>query len=113
MLNNILATALGMLMVASVRLPNLRVGVMLLAGLFLYDIFWVFASASVFGSNVMVAVAMHHAANPMAVAADAVNLHSDLVVATLELPAKLVIPSGPDGSVALGAPRSDPPPWPR
>ena len=42
--------------IAFVRLPSLKVSTMLLSGLLLYDVFWVFFSQYVFSANVMVKV---------------------------------------------------------
>lgn len=39
------------------RLPNIKIAAILMLGLFIYDIFWVFYSAPIFGSNVMISVA--------------------------------------------------------
>ena len=51
--------------IAFVRLPSLKVSTLLLSGLLLYDVFWVFFSQYVFSANVMVKVATRPAANPM------------------------------------------------
>jgi signal peptide peptidase-like protein 3 len=51
--------------IAFVRLPSLKVSTLLLTGLLLYDVFWVFFSKYVFSANVMVRVATRSAANPM------------------------------------------------
>merc|ERR1719157_172251 len=40
-----------------IGLSGIKVGAIMLIGLFFYDVFWVFGSKSVFGSNVMVSVA--------------------------------------------------------
>ena len=42
--------------IAFVRLPSLKVSTLLLSGLLLYDVFWVFFSKYVFNANVMVRV---------------------------------------------------------
>ena len=42
--------------IAFVRLPSLKVSTLLLSGLLLYDVFWVFFSQYVFSTNVMVKV---------------------------------------------------------
>lgn len=57
LLNNILAFALIIFFLTSVRLSSLKVASTLLVLAFFYDIFWVFLSSSIFGSNVMVKVA--------------------------------------------------------
>merc|ERR1719159_1978088 len=41
-----------------IGLNSVKTGAIMLIGLFFYDVFWVFGSKSVFGSNVMVSVAM-------------------------------------------------------
>eukprot|EP00177_Eucheuma_denticulatum_P004754 GFKZ01008640.1.p1 GENE.GFKZ01008640.1~~GFKZ01008640.1.p1 ORF type:complete len:377 (-),score=39.44 GFKZ01008640.1:1675-2805(-) len=55
--NNILACALGLSAIDLLAIPAFQVAAVLLSGLFFYDVFWVFGSKSVFGSNVMVSVA--------------------------------------------------------
>ena len=50
--------------IAFVRLPSLKVSTLLLSGLLLYDVFWVFFSQYVFSANVMVRVATRPADNP-------------------------------------------------
>jgi minor histocompatibility antigen H13 len=55
--NNILASSLGLTAIDILALGDFKSGAVLLSGLFIYDIFWVFGSKSVFGSNVMVSVA--------------------------------------------------------
>merc|ERR1719166_149246 len=51
--------------IAFVRLPSLKVSTLLLSGLLLYDVFWVFFSQYVFSANVMVKVATRPADNPV------------------------------------------------
>ena len=51
--------------IAFVRLPSLKVSTLLLSGLLLYDVFWVFFSQYVFNANVMVRVATRPAENPV------------------------------------------------
>lgn len=55
--NNILASALALSGVDMLAISEFQTAAILLSGLFVYDIFWVFGSKSVFGSNVMVSVA--------------------------------------------------------
>lgn len=55
--NNILACGLALSGIDLLAIPDFGTASILLAGLFVYDIFWVFGSKSVFGSNVMVSVA--------------------------------------------------------
>jgi len=42
--------------IAFVRLPSLKVSTLLLTGLLIYDVFWVFFSSYIFNANVMVKV---------------------------------------------------------
>ena len=42
--------------IAFVRLPSLKVSTLLLTGLLVYDVFWVFFSSYIFNANVMVKV---------------------------------------------------------
>lgn len=55
--NNFLAASLALAAVDFLAIPDFQSAAVLLCGLFFYDVFWVFGSKSVFGSNVMVAVA--------------------------------------------------------
>ncbi|ONK55523.1 uncharacterized protein A4U43_UnF2250 [Asparagus officinalis] len=54
---DILGIALIITVIQIVRIPNLKVGTVLLGCAFLYDIFWVFASKSLFHESVMIVVA--------------------------------------------------------
>lgn len=56
-LQDVLSVALCVLFLDTVHLPSLRVGAILLTVAFVYDVFFVYASPFVFGSNVMVDVA--------------------------------------------------------
>jgi hypothetical protein len=59
-LNNLLGFGLIVTFISCMKLPNIKVAFVLLLGLFIYDIFWVFFSENVpifNGENVMVAVA--------------------------------------------------------
>lgn len=55
--NNILASGLALSGIDMLAISDFQTAAILLSGLFFYDIFWVFGSKSVFGSNVMVSVA--------------------------------------------------------
>lgn len=46
--------------IAFVRLPSLKVSTLLLTGLLIYDVFWVFFSSYIFSANVMVKVNLPH-----------------------------------------------------
>lgn len=47
--------------IAFVRLPSLKVSTLLLTGLLIYDVFWVFFSSYIFNTNVMVKVSITYA----------------------------------------------------
>jgi len=81
--------------IAFVRLPSLKVSTLLLSGLLLYDVFWVFFSQYVFSANVMVKVATRPAENPMGMMARKVGWGGSLArtAPRLSLPGKLVFPS--------------------
>merc|ERR1719287_9436 len=55
--NNLFGCSFCLLGIRMISLSSIKVGAILLIGLFFYDVFWVFGSKSVFGSNVMVSVA--------------------------------------------------------
>lgn len=81
--------------IAFVRLPSLKVSTLLLTGLLIYDVFWVFFSSYIFSTNVMVKVATRPADNPVGVVARKLNLGGSLGkdAPKLNLPGKLVFPS--------------------
>lgn len=99
----LLMDALGMglcvAFIALVRLPSLKVSTMLLVGLLIYDVFWVFFSSYIFSANVMVKVATRPAENPVGLFAKKLHL-TGLVrdAPKLSLPAKLVFPSSQNSS---------------
>jgi signal peptide peptidase-like protein 3 len=61
----VIATGLCISFIALVRLPNLKVSALLLLGLVIYDVFWVYFSHYIFTTNVMVKVATREAENPV------------------------------------------------
>lgn len=80
--------------IAFVRLPSLKVSTLLLTGLLLYDVFWVFFSSYIFSTNVMVKVATRPAENPVGIVARKLNLGAYIKdTPKLNLPGKLVFPS--------------------
>jgi len=90
-LNNVLGMSLAVLFISMVRVPNLKTASLVLLCLFFYDIFWVFYSARIFGSNVMVSVATQKAENPVNVIAQQLNLPVvEAVSSQLDLPMKLI-----------------------
>uniref|UniRef100_A0A8C9VW18 Signal peptide peptidase 3 n=1 Tax=Scleropages formosus TaxID=113540 RepID=A0A8C9VW18_SCLFO len=95
LLMDALAMGLCVAMIAFVRLPSLKVSCLLLSGLLIYDVFWVFFSAYIFNSNVMVKVATQPADNPLDVLSRKLHLGPSMGrdVPRLSLPGKLVFPS--------------------
>ncbi|EEB14651.1 conserved hypothetical protein [Pediculus humanus corporis] len=94
----ILMDAMGMglcvAFIAFVRLPSLKVSTLLLTGLLIYDVFWVFFSSYIFNANVMVKVATRPAENPVGMVARRLHLGGVVKDAPkLSLPGKLVFPS--------------------
>jgi hypothetical protein len=85
----VLGIGYSVLALGFVKVPNLKISVLILTLLFIYDIFWVFYSANFFGTSVMVAVATKAATNPLHTVAGAVGLQ-DNVAAELQLPMKLI-----------------------
>merc|ERR1719356_1038733 len=84
--------------IAFVRLPSLKVSTLLLSGLLLYDVFWVFFSQYVFSANVMVRVATRPADNPVGIMARKFSIGGvggsvARNAPRLSLPGKLVFPS--------------------
>lgn len=80
--------------IAFVRLPSLKVSTLLLTGLLVYDVFWVFFSSYIFNTNVMVKVATRPAENPVGMVAKKLHLGGMVKEAPkLSLPGKLVFPS--------------------
>lgn len=59
MMNNVLGISFCVQAIKDISLGNYRNATILLGGLFVYDIFWVFYSESFFGDNVMVSVAQN------------------------------------------------------
>lgn len=94
LLNNVLGVSLCIAFVSHVRLPNIKVCSLVLVGLFVYDIFWVFFSEQLFGSNVMVTVATRQTSNPVHTVASSLNMQkfSEVVAKKLDLPLKLIFP---------------------
>ncbi|XP_057774354.1 signal peptide peptidase-like 1 [Salvia miltiorrhiza] len=107
-LNNLLGISLCIAFVSHVRLPNIKICAMLLACLFVYDVFWVFYSERFFGANVMVSVATQQASNPVHTVANSLNLPGlQLITRKLELPVKIVFPRNMLGSAVPGNNTSD------
>lgn len=100
--SSIVGAALVIALSSLIRLPSLRIAVVALVGLAVYDIIWVFISPAFTtgGKSVMVEVAVQQATNPVHTAAAAVaaatppswQLASLLPTAALSMPNKLEIP---------------------
>ncbi|XP_070571926.1 signal peptide peptidase-like 3 isoform X2 [Ptychodera flava] len=94
LLMDALAMGLCVTMIAFVRLPSLKISTLLLTGLLIYDVFWVFFSTYIFNANVMVKVATRPADNPVGIVARKLNIPGIAREAPqLSLPGKLVFPS--------------------
>ncbi|XP_031502134.1 signal peptide peptidase-like 1 [Nymphaea colorata] len=104
LLNNVLGISICIAFVSHVRLPNIKVCVLLLVCLFVYDIFWVFFSEMFFGANVMVSVATQQASNPVHTVADSLSLPGlQLIAKKLEMPVKIVFPRNLMGGIVPGS----------
>ncbi|EEF49094.1 signal peptide peptidase-like 1 [Ricinus communis] len=102
-LNNLLGISICVAFVSHVRLPNIKICAILLACLFVYDIFWVFFSERFFGANVMVSVATQQASNPVHTVANSLSLPGlQLITKKLELPVKIVFPRNLLGGAVPG-----------
>jgi signal peptide peptidase-like protein 3 len=89
---DVIATGLCISFIALVRLPNLKVSALLLLGLVIYDVFWVYFSHYIFTTNVMVRVATREAENPLTAIAKRLNFNQ-YHAPKLSLPGKIVFPS--------------------
>ncbi|KAI9992033.1 hypothetical protein PInf_017413 [Phytophthora infestans] len=69
-IQDFMALTVGLVFIDVVRLPNLRVATSLLTAAFIYDVFFVYISPLVFGSNVMVDVASGGASTRLSAVAD-------------------------------------------
>jgi signal peptide peptidase-like protein 3 len=92
---DVLGMGLCVAFIAFIRLPSLKVSTMLLVGLVVYDMFWVFFSSYVFSSNVMMKVATRTAENPVGALVRRFNIptYNGGNAPKLSLPGKLVFPS--------------------
>nr|CAB3267519.1 signal peptide peptidase-like 3 [Phallusia mammillata] len=93
LLMDALSMGLCVSMIALLRLPSLKVSCLLLSGLLIYDVFWVFFSSYIFNANVMVQVATAQAENPVGVLARKFNFAVAKDAPQLSLPGKLVFPN--------------------
>ncbi|KAL2726535.1 signal peptide peptidase-like 3 [Vespula squamosa] len=94
LLMDAMGMALCVAFIAFIRLPSLKVSTLLLTGLLIYDVFWVFFSSYIFSTNVMVKVATRPADNPVNLVAKRLHLGGVAREAPkLPLPGKLIFPS--------------------
>eukprot|EP00038_Savillea_parva_P002360 m.113711 g.113711 ORF g.113711 m.113711 type:complete len:389 (-) comp10812_c2_seq1:117-1283(-) len=93
LLLDLLGGGLCTFMLSAVRLPNLKIAFFLFSGLLLYDVFWVFFSARMFETNVMVSVATKHGVNPVQSIASTLSLPMARGLPELSIPAKIMFPS--------------------
>jgi len=92
--HNILGCSLCLSFISTLRFPSLKLAVICLTGLVIYDIYWVFFSEFFFKSNVMVEVATKAATNPVYDLGAALQLPLlQQVTQHVELPIKLLFPS--------------------
>lgn len=112
-LNNMIAAAMCITFLSHVRLPNFKICATLLGALFFYDIFWVFFSSHIFGSNVMTEAADKRADNVAVRLAEKVAGKTfDSLARRIDLPTKFKVPAdlflsgqqeSPDQFIMLGA----------
>eukprot|EP00048_Salpingoeca_helianthica_P003517 m.68027 g.68027 ORF g.68027 m.68027 type:complete len:371 (+) comp12746_c0_seq5:80-1192(+) len=89
---NLLGGCMCIVMLSVVKVPTVRVALILYAGLLVYDVFWVFFSHHFFAHNVMTEVAQSEAVNPVQSAAHTLT-GATPALPPLSLPAKLSIPA--------------------
>jgi Signal peptide peptidase len=104
--HDLLACALAISCIATLRFPNLKLATICLSLLVVYDIYWVFYSEYYFsGKNVMVEVATKRGDNPLAAASKYVpslQYLTSFFKPDIELPIKLIFPAADDHMSMLG-----------
>jgi signal peptide peptidase-like protein 3 len=100
-LHNLLGCALCIQFISTLRFPSLKIAVVCLSLLVVYDIFWVFFSEYFFEKNVMVSVATKVAANPIYEVGKHMHMAMRYVKPTMELPIKLMIPNFENGRMMM------------
>lgn len=102
-IHNILGCALCITFISTLKFPSLKIAVVCLVLLTVYDIFWVFFSEYFFRENVMIDVAQKVAANPVHTVGK--YLHNDyvtsLVKSKIELPLKLIFKNFSTGKMMI------------
>lgn len=99
--NNLIGVFTCVMFASLCRINSMRIGAILFAGLFVYDVFFVFFSKQFFGKNVMLEVATTSPHNPAAAVASWLSLPFR-PVEDLALPAKLMFPDGVGSFSILG-----------
>lgn len=99
--NNLIGVFTCVMFASLCRVNSMRIATILFAGLFVYDVFFVFFSKRFFGKNVMLEVATASPHNPAAAVASWLSLPFK-PVANLALPAKLIFPDGVGSFSILG-----------
>ena len=100
--HNLLGCALCITFISTLRFPSMKIAVICLSLLVVYDIFWVFCSEFFFHKNVMVEVATQVASNPIYEVGQ--HMHVSMlkyVKPTVELPLKLMFPNAATGRMVM------------
>ena len=88
--------------ISILRFPNLKTATLCMLLLFCYDFFWVFLSEGIFKKNVMVEVASKQASSPIQLLGEKFGVSLlKAANAKIELPLKLLIPSGEPGRYSI------------
>eukprot|EP00033_Pygsuia_biforma_P003882 GCRY01004251.1.p1 GENE.GCRY01004251.1~~GCRY01004251.1.p1 ORF type:complete len:304 (+),score=36.89 GCRY01004251.1:277-1188(+) len=82
---DVIGLSLCIFVLSFVRIPNLKLSIILLSALFVYDLSFVYFSSTVIGDNMMVAVAQKTPSNPL-------RSFTHNAPTEIELPTKLLIP---------------------
>lgn len=102
-IHNILGCALCITFISTLKFPSLKIAVVCLLLLTVYDIFWVFFSEYFFRENVMIDVAQKVAANPVHTVGKYLNNNyvTSLVKSKIELPLKLIFKNYSTGKMMI------------
>lgn len=102
-IHNILGCALCITFISTLKFPSLKIAVVCLVLLTVYDIFWVFFSEYFFRENVMIDVAQKVAANPVHTVGKYLknDYVTSLVKSKIELPLKLIFKNFSTGKMMI------------
>jgi len=102
-IHNILGCALCITFISTLKFPSLKIAVVCLVLLTVYDIFWVFFSEYFFRENVMIDVAQKVAANPVHTVGKYLNNDyvTSIVKSKIELPLKLMFKNASTGKMMI------------